>query len=140
MPVFLSGIQVNQTANKPTNESHGIKLFLGTEKLISTQLVKKVSEYYGRTCLPVAAVSILRNVYGRTEHFPQALTRFVKIHVNILLPSTPRSSKFSLLFRFSNQNFEHFSGLSVSHTRVFPSRLIVIIFGCEAYRHASEVI
>jgi len=43
---------------------------------------------------------------------------FLKIHFNIILPSTRRSSEKSLPFRFSDQNFVHISQLS--HARYIP--------------------
>jgi hypothetical protein len=37
---------------------------------------------------------------------------FLKIHSNITLPSTPRSSEWCLPFKFSDQNFVYISHLS----------------------------
>jgi len=39
------------------------------------------------------------------ESSPQPPSLFLKIHSNIIFPSTPRSSNWSLLFRFSKQKF-----------------------------------
>jgi len=67
-------------------------------------------------------------------------TCFPKIHSNIILPSTHRSSEWSLPFRVSNHNFVHSFHLShvcyIYHTshHLSPLDLITwIIFG-EAYK------
>jgi hypothetical protein len=39
------------------------------------------------------------------ESNPHSQTYFPKIHFNIILPSTPRSSEWSLPSRLANQNF-----------------------------------
>jgi len=61
-----------------------------------------------------------------------------KIHSNIIFLSTPRSSKWPLPFRFSNQNIVYISHLS--HALYMPAHLIllyvfalIIIFG-ESYK------
>ena len=57
---------------------------------------------------PVPILSQLDPVHAPTSHF-------LKIHLNIILPSMPGSPKWSLSFRFSNQNPVYSSRLP--HTR-----------------------
>jgi hypothetical protein len=66
---------------------------------------------------------------------------FSKIHCNIIFRSTPRSSKWFLSFRYSNQNILHIS--YHSHACYMPVHLIfldlftLVIFG-EAYKLRSS--
>ena len=57
---------------------------------------------------PVTILSQLDPVHTPTSHF-------LKIHLNIILPSTPGSPKWSLSFRFPHQNLVYASPLP--HTR-----------------------
>jgi hypothetical protein len=50
--------------------------------------------------------------------FPTTLSHFLKIHLNIILPSTPGSPQWSLSPRFPHQNPVHNSPLP--HTRHMP--------------------
>jgi len=60
---------------------------------------------------PVPILSQLAPVHTPSSHF-------LKIHLNIILPSTPGSSKWYLSFRFLHQNPVHLSPLP--HTRYIP--------------------
>ena len=57
-------------------------------------------------------------------HTPTAY--FLKIHLNIILPSAPGSPQWSLSLRFHHQNPVHVSPFP--HTRYMPPKLIILDF------------
>ena len=75
------------------------------EKLTGSQLVKKLPEFYGtrrfitmftRGCCLSILIQI-NSVHSSTSHC-------LKIHFNIILPSTHGSSKWALSLRFNQKN------------------------------------
>ena len=63
---------------------------------------------------PVPILSLLDPVHTPTSHF-------LKIHLNIILPSTPRYPKWSLSIRFPHQNPVYASLLPHTHYMSRPS-------------------
>jgi len=93
------------------------------EKLTGSQLVKNFPAIYGTQTVhyhihkcppPVHNLSQIRLVNATTIHF-------LKIHFNIILPSTPGSSKWFLSLRFPHQKPAHTSALPL--TCYMPSHI-----------------
>jgi len=63
---------------------------------------------------PVPILNQINSVHTPTSHF-------LKIHLNIVLPSTPGSSKLSLSPRFPHQNTVHTSPLPHTRYMLLPS-------------------
>ena len=90
------------------------------EKLTGLQLVKKLPTFYGtrRFITVFTSARHLTLSSARSIHSIPPTSRFLKIPLNIILPSTPGSRQWSLSLRFTHQNPIHASPLS--HTRYMP--------------------
>ena len=90
-------IQLN---NQLTNSmEHSLSM-----NLTVPQLVKKFPAYYETPRFITASTTVCHLSYPQPDPFHALISNFLMIHLNIILPSIPRSSKWSLCFRFPNQN------------------------------------
>ena len=92
------------------------------EKLTGFQLVKKFLAFHYRIHKRLPSVPILSQLYP--VHTPTS--HFLNIHLNISFTSTPGSSKWSLSFRFSNQNPVYAFPLSNTCYMLRPSHYLQI--------------
>jgi hypothetical protein len=70
---------------------------------------------------PVPTLSQMNQI-----HIPKPY--FYNIHFNIILPSTPRSSDWSLPLRLPDQNFERISRLPHENNNMMPMRNLYLLF------------
>ena len=90
------------------------------EKITGSQLVKTFSAFYG-TRRAITAFTSARHLslsMSKLDPAHAPTSHFLKSHLNIIHPSTPGSSKWSLSLRFSHQNTVYTSPLP--HTRYMP--------------------
>jgi hypothetical protein len=79
------------------------------EKLTGSQLVKKFPAFYGILRFITASTCLYP---APAQSSPYPTSHLLKIHINIILPSTPRSPQWSLSLRFPHQNPVHASSIS----------------------------
>jgi hypothetical protein len=84
------------------------------EKLIVTRLVKKFPAFFWNAEVHYRAHKNppLVLIFSQMHPFHTFSPYLTKIHSNFILPSTSRSSEWSLPFKFSDQNFVCVSHLS----------------------------
>jgi len=96
------------------------------EKLTVPQLVQKFSAYLapeGSLLYSQVPATYPYPEPSRPSPFPLQ-THLLKIHFNIILPSTPGSPRWSLSFRFPHQNPVYVSLLPIRAT--YPAHLILL--------------
>jgi hypothetical protein len=93
------------------------------QKLVATQLLKKVLTIYGTQDSLACSQGPISGHYPEPDESTLPTLPFL-IHFNIIFPSTPRSYKRFLSFRFSNQNFVFIS--DISHACYMPTYLILL--------------
>jgi hypothetical protein len=100
------------------------------EKLTRSQLVKKFPAFYG-TRRFITAFTSARQLSLSWASSIHPTSHFLKIHINIILPSTPGSSKWSLSFMFPHQNPVYASPFPLSATCL--AHLLLDIFAQTIY-------
>ena len=98
------------------------------EKLTGSQLVKKFLAFYGTRRFSTVFTSA-RHMSLSWANLIQSIpptSHFLKIYLNIILPSTPGSPKWSLSLRVPHQNPVHAS--PHPHTCYMPTHLILFNF------------
>jgi len=108
------------------------------EKLTVTQLINKNSPSFMKPKVRyrVHNSPTLTQILSQIHHIHTFPPYSSKIYSNIILPSTPSSSKWSLPFRFSNKNIVRISHLPMraSHPAHLILDLITLIIFGEAYK------
>ena len=107
------------TYSMQQSPSCGANSILASQKIPRILCSPKV-HYRSRKCPP--PVPIL----SRLDPFHNPTSNFLKILLNIILPSTPAFSKWSLSFRFAHQNTVYASPIPIRAT--CPPNLIVLDF------------
>jgi hypothetical protein len=120
---YLLTYSMEQSPSWKTNR------FEASQEILRILWNPKVHYRFHKCPTPVSTLNQLNPVHTPTSHF-------LKVHLNIILPSTPGSTKWSLSFRFFHQNPVYAS--SRPHTsemphpsdssRFYHPHIIVLIF------------
>lgn len=97
------------------------QIYIVREKLIIAQLVKIYHAFYGKFSKTPKATGLHPEAY---KSYPHPNTPVLKTHCNTFLPSTPRSTQWSLPFRLSNKFPYSYIIIIMRSTR--PTHLILI--------------
>jgi len=121
------------------NWLHGVEFFLSShtvnQETVCLLWSTKVHYLVHKSPPPFSALNQMRPVHNPPPFFP-------KIHSNTVLPSTPRSSKLSSPFRFSDQNIVYFISpmRAIFHADLIVLKSITVIIFCEAYKLRSSTL